>query len=72
MHIWHHAKELPESRRHGVNFGISLSIWDYIFNKNYIPSDGRDIPLGFSNIERYPNFFFRLIFSGFHKTPDEK
>ncbi|PTB90563.1 hypothetical protein C9994_17185, partial [Marivirga lumbricoides] len=26
MHIWHHAKHLPV--KHGVNYGISLSIWD--------------------------------------------
>ncbi len=72
MHIWHHAKELPENRHYGVNFGISLSIWDYIFRKNYVPSSGRDIELGFDGIERYPRGFFGLIFSGFKKTPDEK
>ncbi|MFT5820938.1 MAG: 3-mercaptopyruvate sulfurtransferase SseA/sterol desaturase [Crocinitomix sp.] len=72
MHIWHHAKTLPEKRKNGVNFGISLSIWDYIFGKNYIPSEGRDIELGFDGIEKYPKGFFGLIFSGFRKTPDEK
>jgi 3-mercaptopyruvate sulfurtransferase SseA/sterol desaturase/sphingolipid hydroxylase (fatty acid hydroxylase superfamily) len=72
MHIWHHAKQLPKNRRYGVNFGISLSIWDYIFRKNYIPSNGRDIELGFDGIEKYPKGFFGLIFSGFRKTPDEK
>ncbi len=72
MHIWHHAKELPKNRRYGVNFGISFSIWDYIFRKNYIPSSGRDITLGFDGIEKYPKGFFGLIFSGFRKTPDEK
>lgn len=71
MHIWHHAKELPEDRRYGVNFGISLSLWDYLFRKNYIPYEGRDIPLGFDGMERYPKSFFGLIFSGFKKTPDE-
>lgn len=72
MHIWHHAKELPHERRYGVNFGISLSIWDYIFGTNYIPSDGKDIKLGFTNMERYPKGFLGLILSGFRKTPDEK
>lgn len=72
MHIWHHAKELPHERRYGVNFGISLSIWDYIFGTNYIPSDGKDIKLGFPNMERYPKSFFALILSGFKKTPDEE
>lgn len=71
MHIWHHAKELPHERRFGVNFGISLSIWDYIFRTNYIPSDGKDIKLGFTNMERYPKKFLGLILSGFRKTPDE-
>lgn len=72
MHIWHHAKVLPADRKSGVNFGISLSIWDYIFRKNYIPKEGRDIELGFDGIEKYPKGFFRLIFSGFRRTPDEK
>jgi sterol desaturase/sphingolipid hydroxylase (fatty acid hydroxylase superfamily) len=28
MHIWHHSKKMPN--KYGVNFGISLSVWDYI------------------------------------------
>ncbi len=57
MHIWHHAKELPASHKHGMNYGISLSIWDYIFGTNYIPSSGRDIELGFENMEKFPDSF---------------
>lgn len=57
MHIWHHAKKLPKERRYGVNFGLSLSIWDYIFGSNYIPSDGRDIELGFDGDETFPESF---------------
>lgn len=57
MHIWHHAKELPEERRKGVNFGITLSIWDYIFKTNYIPYDGRDIEIGFEGDEHFPKDF---------------
>ena len=34
MHIWHHAKTLPEKFKNGVNYGISLSLWDYIFKTN--------------------------------------
>ena len=67
MHIWHHAKELPHERRFGVNFGITLSIWDYLFKKNYIPESGRDIELGFDEMESYPKGFFGLITSGFRK-----
>jgi len=55
MHIWHHAKELPN--KYGVNFGISLSLWDYIFKSNYIPYDGRDIELGFDDDDVFPKTF---------------
>lgn len=54
MHIWHHAKELPEGRKYGVNFGISLSLWDYIFKTAEIPYEGRDIELGFEHDEKFP------------------
>lgn len=57
MHIWHHAKELPEGHSRGVNFGISLSIWDYIFKTSYIPKNGRDIELGFEGDESFPKDF---------------
>lgn len=67
MHIWHHAKEMPESHRHGVNFALSLSCWDYLFGTAYIPYNGRDIELGFSNIKSYPRSFWKLIISGFKK-----
>ncbi len=56
MHIWHHAKDIPEGMS-GVNFGLTLSIWDYIFGTNYIPYDGRDIELGFENVEEFPENF---------------
>ena len=59
MHIWHHAKELPEDRKNGVNFGITLSIWDYIFKTNYIPHSGRDIEIGFNGDEHFPKDFLR-------------
>ena len=55
MHIWHHAKTIPNQT--GVNFGISLSVWDYLFKTDYIPKDGRDEPLGFDKIEEYPDDF---------------
>jgi len=57
MHIWHHSYELPEERRYGINFGLTLAIWDYIFKTAYIPRDGRDIKLGFPGIEEFPNSF---------------
>jgi len=65
MHIWHHAYDLPENHKNGANFGISLSIWDYIFRTNYIPHSGRDIRLGFEKIEQFPKTFMKQLFSGF-------
>lgn len=57
MHIWHHAKALPENHSYGVNFGISLSIWDYLFKTSFIPENGRDIELGFDGDEKFPTDF---------------
>lgn len=65
MHIWHHAHDLPENRRSGVNFGLTLSIWDYIWKTNYIPYDGRDIRLGFPGVEHFPDRFSSQNLHGF-------
>ena len=35
MHIWHYAKHMPH--RYGANYGISLSVWDYLFGTAYMP-----------------------------------
>ncbi len=65
MHLWHHAKELPESHPHGMNFGLTLSIWDYIFKTNYQPHDRGDIELGFDHDESYPKGFIGQSINGF-------
>ncbi|EDP71323.1 Sterol desaturase [Flavobacteriales bacterium ALC-1] len=57
MHIWHHAKGLPEHVRYGVNFGLTLSLWDYLFKTDFVPYDGRDIELGFEGDEAFPKDF---------------
>lgn len=57
MHIWHHAHDLPEERHFGVNFGLTLAIWDYIFGTAYVPRPGRDIELGFTGMEELPDGF---------------
>lgn len=61
MHIWHHAKHLPKVRKYGVNYGITLSIWDYIFGSNYIPESGRDIELGFPGDDDFPQDFVHQV-----------
>ncbi|SHE40833.1 Sterol desaturase/sphingolipid hydroxylase, fatty acid hydroxylase superfamily [Psychroflexus salarius] len=65
MHIWHHSKALPESHSYGMNFGISLSIWDYIFKTAYIPKEGKNINLGFEKVEDYPQDFFGQLMQPF-------
>jgi sterol desaturase/sphingolipid hydroxylase (fatty acid hydroxylase superfamily) len=60
MHLWHHAKELPEGS-HGVNYGISLSIWDYLFGTAYIPNENANEPLGFEQVETFPKTFWQQL-----------
>jgi sterol desaturase/sphingolipid hydroxylase (fatty acid hydroxylase superfamily) len=67
MHIWHHAYHLPADRQTGVNFGLTLSIWDWLFKTAYIPHDGRDIPLGFPGVEAFPKDFVGQSTHGFGK-----
>lgn len=71
-HIWHHAHSLPDDRRYGVNFALSLSCWDYLFGTIYIPRDGRDIKLGFPGLKTFANNFFSQLVTGIfihHKSP---
>ena len=63
MHLWHHAKEIPE--KNGVNFGLTLSCWDYLFGTAYMPSENAEEELGFKDIERYPKGFFGQMFYPF-------
>ncbi|MDG1331501.1 MAG: sterol desaturase family protein [Crocinitomicaceae bacterium] len=65
MHIWHHSKELPAEHPKGMNFGISLSLWDYLFRTAYVPSSGRDIELGFPDDEQYPDSFIGHVVEPF-------
>lgn len=68
MHLWHHVYDLPEGRRYGINFGISLSIWDYIFGTASIPKDDAHIKLGYPGVEKMPPSFFRQLTYGFKKS----
>ncbi|MBQ4819656.1 sterol desaturase family protein [Aquimarina sp. MMG016] len=66
MHLYHHSYVLPKGS-YGVNFGISLSLWDYIFKTNYIPEDSGTIEIGFPGDEKIPKNFFNQIVYGFRK-----
>jgi sterol desaturase/sphingolipid hydroxylase (fatty acid hydroxylase superfamily) len=65
MHIWHHAEEIPKDYKYGINFGITLAIWDYIFRTASIPHSGRDIKLGFDDLEQFPEKFLSQNLHGF-------
>ncbi|MCW5516668.1 sterol desaturase family protein [Muriicola sp. Z0-33] len=67
MHLYHHSYVLPKGK-YGVNFGISLSLWDYLFKTNYIPEDSGTIPLGFKGDEEIPKDFLHQLGYGFRKT----
>ena len=67
MHLYHHIKELPEGRNRGINFGISLSLWDYIFGTDHVPEDSGTIELGFQDEESFPKGFFGQLGYGFFK-----
>ncbi len=67
MHLYHHAHELPKGK-YGVNYGISLSLWDYIFGTNYIPDDKGTIELGFKGDENFPKDFLHQNIYGFKRN----
>lgn len=67
MHIWHHAYHLPDDMPYGINFGITLAIWDYIFGTARIPHLGRDIELGFPGVEEFPQNFVEQNLHGIKK-----
>lgn len=60
MHIWHHEAELRG--RAGTNFGIVLSLWDWIFRTAYMPREAVPDRLGFGGDDRFPsNLLWRFF-----------
>jgi sterol desaturase/sphingolipid hydroxylase (fatty acid hydroxylase superfamily) len=56
MHVWHHTH--PDSGPFNRNFGLTLSVWDWLFGTAYCP--GYDpARLGFEGIESFPRAFWR-------------
>lgn len=68
MHLYHHAYDLPKEHPYGMNFGISLSLWDYIFRTSYVPESGGKIRLGFPGDETLPKGFWGQLVHGFTKS----
>ncbi|WP_128757099.1 sterol desaturase family protein [Leeuwenhoekiella aequorea] len=68
MHIWHHAKQLPPQHKYGMNFGLTLSIWDYLFGTAYVPESGKNLEIGFNGDEKFPNDFANQLTFPFKKS----
>lgn len=64
MHLYHHAYHLPKGSS-GINYGISLSLWDYLFGTHHIPEDSGTIELGFEGDEYFPKRFIKQSLHGF-------
>lgn len=72
MHIWHHSYDLPPDMPKGINFGLTLAIWDYLFGTAYVPWCGRDIRLGFPGVEQFPDDFLHQNLYGIWLKPKEE
>jgi len=70
MHIWHHAKQLPKQHRYGMNFGLTLSIWDYLFGTAYVPKSGRELEIGFPGDDTFPKSFGQQLLYPFRRQKD--
>jgi len=68
MHLQHHAYHLPKEHRYGVNFGMTLSVWDYMFGTAYVPKTDGNLVIGYPNDEKMPQNFFKQCIYGFKKT----
>ncbi len=55
MHLWHHVEKLPHDHPQGINYGITLSVWDYLFRTAYQPYNGSHLKLGFPNLAQFPH-----------------
>lgn len=67
MHLHHHASSSSNNFKTGVNFAISLSIWDYIFKTNYIPNENGNTKLGYEGDQLMAKSFIGQLFYGFKK-----
>jgi sterol desaturase/sphingolipid hydroxylase (fatty acid hydroxylase superfamily) len=66
MHIWHHTH--PDCGPVNVNFGITLSLWDWLFGTAYLPArPEQPARLGFEGIEQYPQSVLGQWFAPFRQ-----
>lgn len=67
MHLHHHAHTQPQGKV-GVNFGISLSLWDFLFKTSFVPKTDPHLPLGFPGDEEIPTTFWGQFRYGFKRN----
>ena len=78
MHLHHHTYNLPNDKPYGVNFGLTLSCWDYIFKTAHIPNANGETKLGYPGDNTMPKSFLRQLVYGFwrptssHKSEVER
>lgn len=58
MHIWHHHNDPGHPVL--VNFGINLSLWDYLFGTAHVP-EHPPRTLGFPDLDTYPDHFVSQV-----------
>ena len=68
MHLYHHAYHLPIKHQYGMNFGLTLSTWDYLFKTAYVPDKNGDVELGYKGDSSMPKTFLRQLVHGFNQT----
>ena len=72
MHLWHHVKDMPATHPFGFNYGITLSVWDYLFKTNHWPSDNENLPVGLPDKENFPEDFVGQTIRPFQRIFEKK
>ena len=65
--MWEVMTKILPKGLNGVNDGISLSLWDYIFKTNYIPEESGTVEIGFEGDDVFPHDFVGQNLYGFKK-----
>ena len=66
MHRWHHAH--PDAGPVNRNFGITLSVWDWLFRTAYLPPNRDPERLGFTGIDMYPRGIVGRMLAPFRRS----
>ena len=59
MHLWHH--DASGEGRMSKNYGVVLSLWDWVFRTAYWPRDRAPLRLGYEGDEEMPSTLWRQL-----------